>query len=209
VFNDFNPTQRWQVYAGTSEGFNEIWWFYCSEDSDQNDRYVVFNYVENAWYYGSMARSAWLDTALRKYPIAAQDGALLYHESGNDDGAALGQAASPITAFIESADFDIEDGHNFAFITKVIPDVTFDGSDAASPSVTVTLTPRNTPGGEYEVPSNAQAKTVTLTGPDRFTEQLHVRLRGRQVKVRWESSSLGTKWQLGKMRLEARKDGRR
>jgi hypothetical protein len=209
VFNDFNPTQRWQVYAGTSEGFNEVWWFYCSEESDQNDRYVVFNYVENAWYYGSMARSAWLDTALRKYPLASQDGALLYHESGNDDGAALGQAASPITAFIESADFDIEDGHSFAFITKVIPDVTFDGSDAASPSVTVTLTPRNAPGGEYEVPSNAQAKTVTLTGPDRFTEQLHVRLRGRQIKVRWESSSLGTKWQLGKMRLEARKDGRR
>jgi hypothetical protein len=209
VFNDFNATQRWQVYAGTNEGFNEVWWFYCSADATQNDRYVVFNYVENAWYYGALSRSAWLDSALRSYPLGATNGSLVYHESGNDDGELINQAPSPITAFIESADFDIEDGHSFAFITRALPDVTFDGSDAATPSVVVTLTPRNTPGGDYEVPSNAQAKTITLTGPDRFTEQMHIRLRGRHMKIRWESNTLGTKWQVGKLRIEARKDGRR
>jgi hypothetical protein len=209
VFDDFNGTQRWQVYAGTNEGFNEVWWFYCSAEADQNDRYVIYNYVEDAWYYGTLARSAWLDTPLRPHPVAASNGSLVYQESGNDDGETINQAAAPITAFIESADFDIEDGHNFSFVTKVLPDVTFTGSDAANPEVVLTLTARNTPGAADNTGGDAKTITRTLSAPERFTEQLHVRLRGRHMRIRWESSTLGTKWQVGKPRIDIRKDGRR
>lgn len=209
VFDDFNTTQRWQVYAGTNEGYNEVWWHYCSADSDQNDRYVVYNYVEDAWYFGTMARSAWLDTPLRPYPVATNAGSLIYHESGNDDGETINEAAHAFNAYIESADFDIEDGHNFAFVTKVLPDVTFTGSTTATPEVILTLTARNTPGAADNAGADAQTVTRTLAAPERFTEQLHVRLRGRHMRIRWESNTLGTKWQVGKPRLDVRKDGRR
>lgn len=209
VFSDFNHAQRWQVYAGTNEGFNEVWWFYPSAESEQNDRYVVFNYVENLWYYGSLARSAWLDSALRGYPMATESGSIIYHENGNDDGSVINQAPTAITAFIESADFDIEDGHSFAFVQKVLPDVTFEGSDVENPELVLTLTARNAPGAADNAGADAKTVTRTLSDPERFTDMLHVRLRGRHLRMRWESSTLGTMWQVGKTRLDTRKDGRR
>ena len=211
LFDDFNFEQRWQVCAGTNEGFNEVWWHYPSKNSTQNDRYVIYNYLENLWYFGTMGRSAWLDSAMRRFPIAAQSGSILYHENGVDDGSVPNQAPSAITAFIETADFDIGDGHNFEFVQKVLPDLTFEGSTVGAPTVTLTLTPRNTPGGAYGEPSNAQSKTITLTGtgPERFTDMLHVRLRGRHMKMRWESNTLGSMWQVGKARIDIRQDGRR
>jgi hypothetical protein len=129
VFNDFNTAQRNQVYCSTSEGFNEIWWFYPSLSSNYNDKYVVYNYVEKVWYYGSMSRSAWLDSGLLPVPIATtydsttQIGRLINHESGlndNTDGTDY-----PLNAYISSSEFDIGDGHNFGFVWRIIPDLTF------------------------------------------------------------------------------------
>lgn len=208
VFNDLNPLQLAQVYAGTNEQFNEITWFYCSKLSTIIDRYVTYNYIENLWTFGTMARTAWLDSPLRATPIAAGlDGKLYYHEVGVDDGSVNPPAAIP--AFLESADFDIGDGQIFQFVERIIPDVDFSGSTAAIPAVVLTMKARATPGGDF-LQSNTRTVSQTATVPfAQFTEQVWTRIRGRQMSFRLDSSGAGVMWQLGTPRISVREDGQR
>lgn len=210
VYNNINLEQNQQVFAGTNEGFNEIWWFYCSKNSTAVDRYVVFNYLENAWYYGTMARTAWLDTGLLDSPIAATyNYKILSHEVGVDDNETNDPA--PIAAYISSSEFDIEDGHNFAQVWRMLPDLTFEGStENSSPEVTMTLYGLTNSGSgvtSSEARAVLQGSSYVIT--EEFTGQIYTRVRGRQMILKNESSKLGTTWQLGAPRLDIRKDGRR
>ena len=218
VFGDFNQAQAAQVFAGTNEGFNEVWWFYCSANSTTVDRYVVYNYIEKIWYYGTMARTAWLDSGLRDYPLAAtyinnNSGNLVNHEQGVDDNATGTPVA--INAYIESAEFDIEDGQNFGFIWRMLPDVTFVGSTANNPSLTMTLIPMKGAGSGFNSPqslggSSSAAVTRSATVPiEQFTNIVYIRVRGRQLIMKAESTALGVAWQLGSPRIDVRMDGRR
>ena len=214
VYDDINMVQSYQFFSGTNEGYNEIWWFYCSANSNTVDKYVVFNYLERTWYYGTMERTYWLDSPLREEPMAAgYNGQLLYHESGNDDGTTT--PPSPIVAYCQSSDFDIGDGHNFGMVTRIIPDLTFDGSDSAQPTVTFTVRPRQNPGTNYgtsDSPDVVSANNYTnqrTYNVQQFTEYVYVRVRGRQMAFRVGSSDLGVAWQLGAPRLDVRPDGRR
>lgn len=214
VFGDFNFAQYAQVFAGTNEAFNEIWWFYCSADSDTVDRYVVYNYLENLWYYGTMARTAWLDSGLKNYPVAATySNNLVYQEFGNDcneTGVSL-----PIRAYIASSEFDLDDGDHFAFCWRVIPDITFTGSDTSTPSATLYLEPMNNSGSGITSPAsvggvdNAAITRGVALPIETFTQQLNLRVRGRQMIMRLESTETGVAWQMGAMRLDLRTDGRR
>lgn len=214
VFGNINLDQQFQVCAGVNAAFSEIWWFYCSAGSDTNDSYVVYNYKEDVWYYGTMARTAWIDAGLRKAPIAAgYNGQLVYHEQGNDDGTT--NPPSPINAYIESSDFDIGDGHNFGFVTRLLPDVTFDGSTTAAPTVNFGVRPRRNAGANYGTEVNPAVSSVNnyaisqVYPVQQFTQQLNVRLRGRQMALRVESNTTGVAWQLGAPRIDLRPDGRR
>jgi hypothetical protein len=214
IFGDINLQQQYQFFASTNEGFNEIWWFYCSANSDAIDRYVIYNHLEKNWSYGNLARTAWLDTPLRESPTAAgYNGQLIYHEDGVDDGTT--NPPTPITSFCQSADINIGDGHNYGFAWRMIPDVTFDGSTVNNPAVTLTLKPRQNPGSNY---SAAATPTVTSTQNyqaqrnyvvQQFTEIVYVRVRGRQMAFRISSDGLGVQWQLGVPSLDLRPDGRR
>jgi hypothetical protein len=214
IFDDINLQQSFQICTGTNEGYNEIWWFYCSAGSDTVDKYVVFNHLERTWYYGTIARTAWCDSPLRATPMGAgYNGQLLYHENGNDDGSTT--PASPITAYCQSSDFDIGDGHNFGFVWRIIPDVTFDGSNVNAPSVVFTVRPRQNPGANYgstDTPSVASTQNYTgqqTYNVQTFTEYAYVRVRGRQMAFKISSDGLGVAWQLGSPRLDVRPDGRR
>lgn len=214
VFNNINIEQSAQVIAGTNEGFNEIWWFYCSGTSTQINSYIVFNYAENVWYYGTMARTAWLDSPIRHYPMAAgYNGQLFYHENGVDDGST--NPPSAIESYIQSSDFDIGDGHNYGFVSRIIPDVNFDGSTSAAPQVTFTTRPRQNPGAPYGTSANPTVTSANnYTGQreytvQEFTEIVYVRVRGRQMAFKVSSSEVGTAWQLGDSRIDLRPDGRR
>jgi hypothetical protein len=281
VFNDINKDQAYQIVCGTNEGYNEVWWHYPSANSMVNDRYVIFNYLERVWYYGTLNRTAWLDSALRQYPMAAYSAQntyltaavnssatqldvfnassypatgtllvdsekitytsrdstsfygcvrgvggttaashaayaavtnvianqILYHEYGVDDASTTTPTA--IAAYIQSSDFDIGDGHNFGFVWRMIPDLTFSGSTAASPSVTLTIKPRQYSGSNY---GTADSPTVTRTATypvEQYTGQVYTRLRGRQMAFRIDSTDLGVTWQLGVPRIDIRQDGRR
>jgi hypothetical protein len=214
VYNDINLSQQFQFFAGTNEGYNEIWWFYCSADSTTIDRYVIFNHLERTWYYGTLARTYWLDSPLRATPMAAgYNGQLIYHENGTDDGTT--NPPTPIESYVQSSDFDIGDGHNFGLVTRIIPDVTFDGSTVNNPSLDFTVRPRQFPGTNYGV---ADAPTVASTQNyqnqryftvQQFTEQVFVRIRGRQMAFKVVSNDLGVAWQLGVPRIDTRPDGRR
>jgi len=214
VFSDFNPEQFDQVFSGNNEAFNEVWWFYCSAGVDTADSYVVYNYVDNIWYYGSMARSAWLDSGLRAFPLATTyNGVVVEHEKGIDDNETATPAA--ISAFITSAEFDLEDGHQFALVSRMIPDVSFEGSTGNSPTINMTLQPLNSSGSGFNSPvseSGVNTGTVirTASSPvDVYTSQIHTRVRGRQMSMKIESSTVGVQWQLGSPRLDMRPDGRR
>jgi hypothetical protein len=214
VYNDINLTQSFQFFAGTSEGYNEIWWYYCSTNSTTIDRYVIFNHLERTWYYGTLARSYWLDSPLRATPMAAgYNGQLIYHENGNDDGTT--SPPSPIEAYVQSSDFDIGDGHNFGLVTRIIPDVTFDGSTVNNPSLDFTVRPRQFPGTNYgtsdspTVTSTQDYQSVRYYTVQQFTQQVFVRVRGRQMAFKIVSNDLGVAWQLGVPRIDARPDGRR
>lgn len=214
VYGDINLAQQFQFHAGVNTAFGEIWWFYCSSESDTIDRYVVYNYAENLWYYGTMDRTAWIDAGLREAPVATSyNGRLLYHEVGNDDGTT--NPPSAIHAFIESSDFDIGDGHNFGFVTRILPDVTFDGSTTAAPTVNFGVRPRRNAGANYGAEVNPAVSSVnnysiSQTYPvQQFTQQLNVRLRGRQMALRVESDTTGVAWQIGAPRIDVRPDGRR
>lgn len=214
VFNDINMSQSDQFFAGTNEGYNEIWWYYCSANSLTIDKYVVYNHLERIWYYGTMERTSWLDSALRTEPMATTYAAqLLYHETGVDDGTT--NPPSPITAYVQSDDFDIGDGHAFGFVDRIIPDVTFDGSTVAAPSLNFTVRPRQFPGSNYGNANNpAVTSSISYAGQrtynvQQFTPQVFVRIRGRQMAFRVGSDTLGTAWQLGTPRINVRPDGRK
>lgn len=214
VFGDLNLSQQFQIAAGTNTAFGEVWWFYCSAESAVVDRYVVYNYQEDVWYYGTMARTAWVDARLREKPIAAAgNGKLLYHESGTDDGET--STLQPIHAYIESADFDLGDGNNFSLVDRIIPDVNFDGSTSAAPAITMAVRPRQFPGSAYGTSGSPSVTSANNFSAQRtyevqqFTPQVFVRVRGRQLALRIESNVLGTAWQMGVPRLGIRQDGRR
>jgi hypothetical protein len=221
IYGDINLFQKDQFFASTNEGFNEIWFFYCSSGSNMIDRYAVYNYFENqgngAWYYGTMVRTAWLDSGLRDYPVAAtyngSTGNLVNHEFGVDDNAT--GTTLPIEAYITSAEFDLDDGHNFSFVWRVLPDITFAGSEAASPTATMYLLPMQNSGSGYNSPasvggiSNALITRTAVLPIEEFTGQINTRVRGRQMAMKIESTAIGVQWQLGSPRLDIRSDGRR
>ena len=208
VFNDFNYTQADAVVCGTNEGYNEIWWFYASGTSNWNNRYVVYNHLERIWYYGTLQRTAWLDSPLREYPQAAttaQDatlGSLYYHENGvDDDGVAM-------ESYIQSSDFDLGDGDQFMLSRRIIPDLNFTGSEVAEPEVTFQIRPRNFPGSTFQS-DVADSQNVVESSVGVYTNQIFVRARARQMAMKLSSDGLGVKWQLGSPRLDVRPDGRR
>ncbi len=214
VFNDFNFSQAEQVFASTVESFNEVWWFYPSADSMTCDRYVVYNYVDKIWYYGTMERTAWLDAgSLSNVPISAADSQLLYQETGVDDSAT--GLPLPIEASITSAEFDIDDGHNFGFVWRVIPDITFRGSTTAAPQATMTLLPLQNSGSGYNNPESVAGSSSgnivrSATVPvEQFTGQVNIRVRGRQMAMRIASTGQGVTWQLGAPRIDIKPDGRK
>ena len=281
VYQNINKDQFAQITCGSNEGFNEVWWFYPSADSLVNDRYVIFNYVENVWTYGNLNRSAWSEHSARGYPLlafsvqnsylssainstdttitlldaasypesgiiqidsekilyASKTGSALgdcvrgyagttaashiayspasfntpnqvmFHEYGNDDNST--GSAQPIEAYIESSDFDIGDGHNMGFVWRIIPDMKFVGSTGSSPSVTLTVKPRQNSGSNYTT-GDSPTVTRTATFPvEQYTGQVYTRVRGRQMSFRVSSDGLGISWQMGAMRIDVRPDGRR
>jgi hypothetical protein len=214
IFGDINLSQSFQFFAGTNEGFNEVWWYYCSANSITIDKYVVYNYLEKIWSYGTLTRTAWLDSPLRVQPMATTYGnQLVYHENGVDDGTT--NPPSPISSYIQSADFNIGDGHNYGFVWRMIPDITFDGSYVNNPSVNFTMRPRQNPGSNYSAAANpAVTSTQNYQGQrnyevQQFTEIIYVRVRGRQMAFKISSDGLGVQWQLGVPSIDVRPDGRR
>jgi hypothetical protein len=229
VFNDINLEQAFQFCAGTNEGYSEVWWQYCSAGSSVIDRYVIYNHLESTWYYGdwdnyqsvNQGRTAWLDSSLRSFPMATTYGVaggnsnaqLLYHESGVDDGTV--NPSVPIVAQVTSSDFDIGDGHNFGFVWRLIPDLTFDGSNVNQPTAMFTVLPRANSGAPYgnsnnpEVVSTQNYQNQRTYAIQEFTQQVYVRIRGRQMAFKVSSTELGVQWQLGVPRIDIRPDGRR
>jgi hypothetical protein len=216
IFEDLNQDQGYQVFSGLNEGYNEVWWFYVSQSSGGTtvDKYVVYNYLDNVWYYGEMARTAWLETGLQPFPIATDyNNRILNHEDGVDD--VSGLTPVPIDAYVQSSDFDIGDGHNFGFVWRILPDVNFNGSDTNQPFVTMTVKPRVNSGTPYGTANNPQVTSQDnfasrhVYNIQEFTGQVYTRLRGRQLAFRIESNSLGVAWQLGNPRIDIRPDGRR
>jgi hypothetical protein len=220
VYNDINQLQYDQIFASTSEGFNEVWFFYCSETSNTVDKYVIYNYAEDVWSYGTLARTAWLDTGLRNYPIAATyTYNIVNHEYGVDNNETATTQA--IEASITSAQFDIGDGHNMSFAWRMLPDLTFNGStDGTTPALTMQLLPLQNSGSGYNNPKSVggtsssaeQAVTATQTYPidlDTYNGQIYIRVRGRQMAMKITSNQIGTQWQLGSPRIDLRPDGRR
>ena len=207
VFENLNFDQLEQVVCGTNEQWNEVWWFYPTADSNTNNAYVIYNHFDKIWYYGSINRTAWNDSPLRQFPQAAggADGAqyIYNHETGVDDD------LSPMSSYITSSDFDIVDGEQFLLIKRIIPDVSFDGSNTVTnpnPSVTFTMKPRNFPGSAY---GTSPAKNVIELTVDTYTDQVFMRARARQMGMEISSTAIGVNWQLGSPRLDGRPDGKR
>jgi hypothetical protein len=227
IFQDISLGQQEQVVSGSNEGFNEVWWHYVSNDEVAAaiaasrppivDKYVIYNYLDQVWYYGTLSRTYWLDSALQQGPIAAfgdqNSGTILTHEVGVDDNS--GASPLPINAFIQSSDFDIGDGHNFGFVWRLLPDINFNGSTQNQPSVTMTLRPRQNSGAPYgfadnpAVVSNDNYSLSRQYAIQQFTGQVYTRLRARQMAFRIESNTLGVTWQLGTPRIDIKQDGRR
>jgi len=208
VFNDFNIAQSDKVFAALNSSYSEIWWFYCSASSDDIDRYVIYNYENKTWYFGTMARTAWIDRGINDFPIAAGTDSFLYnHEVDDDDGSTL--PASPITAFIESSQMSIQEGNNFVFLRRLIPDLTFDGSTAGAPSANFTLKTRRFPGANYDQTTTEEVTRSATVPVEQFTTEKDIRLRGRSFALRVESTASGVRWRLGVPRVDVRPDGRR
>ena len=216
IFGDINSDQAYQVFAGANEAFNEVWWYYVSQSSSNTvvDKYIIYNYLDRVWYYGTMGRTAWMQTGTQPYPVAADyNGRLLFHENGCDDQST--SATLPIDAYVQSSDFDIGDGHNFGFVWRILPDVNFNGSNVNQPVVTMTVKPRENSGTAYGQADNPQVAsaqnytTVPAYTIQQFDGQVYTRLRGRQMSFRIESNTVGVAWQLGSPRIDIRPDGRR
>ena len=214
IFANINQAQSQQIFSGTVEGFNEVWWFYCSGTSTTIDSYVVYNYQDDIWYYGQMARTAWVDSTTLTYPVSASyANTLVYQENGLDDN--ISGTANAMDSYIQSSEFDLQFGSKFAFVNRILPDVTFRKSTASSPQVTMTLIPMQNSGSGYNSPqatggSNVATITRTATAPiEQFTGQVFIRLRGRQLIFQIEGNQLGLQWQLGTPRIEIKSDGKR
>lgn len=216
IFNDINNNQSYQVFAGSNEAYNEVWWYYVSESSSNTivDKYVIYNYLDRVWYYGNLNRSAWIQSGTQPFPIAADyNGRLLFHENGCDDQST--SATLPIEAYVQSSDFDISDGHNFGFVWRILPDVNFNGSTTNQPLVTMTVKPRQNSGTPYGAADNPQVQsaqnytTIPAYTVQEFDGQVYTRIRGRQMSFRIESNTVGVAWQLGSPRIDIRPDGRR
>ena len=213
VFSNINASQYEQTFCGTNEGFNEVWWFYCSKNSSRIDRYVVYNYLEKLWYYGTMGRTAWLDTGLREFPQAATySNNIVSQENGINDNETAVETA--LNAYISSSEFDIGDGHNFGFVWRVLPDITFNDSTnstaGAAPTVTMTLYGmQNSGSGVTDTASATVQEGTTYVITEEFTGQIYTRVRGRQMIFKVSSNQINTAWQLGAPRIDVRPDGRR
>ena len=214
IFGDINLDQAYQFFGSTNEAFNEVWFFYCSANSTVVDRYVIYNHLEKIWSYGNLSRTAWLDTGIREFPAAAgYEGQLIYHEDGVDDGTT--NPPSPIASYVQSADFNIGDGHNYGFAWRMIPDITFDGSYVNNPQVTFTLRPRQNPGANYSTADTPEVVSAQNYQSQRnyivqqFTQIVYTRIRGRQMAFKVSSDGLGVHWQLGVPAIDIRPDGRR
>ena len=205
VFLDFNTTQSDKVVAGVNSKWGEIWWFYPSANSEENDKYVIYNYLEKVWYYGTLTRTAWIDRGIRQFPLGAGSSYIFEHENGNDDD------GSAMTASVESSQLDIGDGYQFTFIKQLIPDITFKGStsNTGNPTATFTLQARKGPGSTYDN-NTSGSSTRTSTNPiEQFTDLINVRLRGRSFNMKLESTEQGVAWKLGTPRVDIRPDGRK
>jgi hypothetical protein len=213
IFQDLNPDQTLQIFCGTNEGFNEVWWFYCSGSSTTVDKYVIYNYVEKIWYYGTMARTAWLDSGLLPTPIAATYSYnLVNHEFGLND--VETPEVLPLNAYISSSEFDIGDGHNFGFVWRILPDLTFENSTNSPSGTTPTVTMElfglsNSGSGVTSDAGQPVASSSTYNITEEFTGQIYTRLRGRQMIFKISSNQVNTAWQLGAPRIDIRADGRR
>jgi hypothetical protein len=226
VFKNFNGAQTDQFFAGLNAEFHEIWWFYCSGDADGSasetiDRYVVYNYLDNIWFHGecddNFDRTAWSDSTTREYPQAASDDGFIYnHEFGNDAGKDSNEDPIPLNASITSASVSLDEGDRFTLVRKIIPDMNFVGSDNnVTPSASMSIDTKNFPGSSATTtstsPSGSALNTTAVNQStiDEFTEQIHVRARGRQLTLKIDSTTAGVAWQLGTPRAEIRPDGRR
>ena len=221
IFEDINRSKSELFFAGTNSEFNEVIWFYVSNTATEIDRYVIFNIQDKVWYYGQLARTAWIDTGANKFPLATADGNLYSHENGNDDGQRAGAAPVAITSFIQSADMAVGDGEEFVLTKRVIPDVNFIDSDTSSfsggtltPEVQMTVGVRNFPGvasSTSDVEGTSLQRNITTTSAtiDQYTDQVFVRARGRQMNFKIGSTGLGVQWQLGSPRVDFKPDGRR
>ena len=202
VFNDINLTQSFKIHAFTIKDKNEVGWFYCSADSETIDRYVIYNYEEKLWFFGQLTRTAWLDSGIENYPRATASGLLFRHEQGFDDD------GSPMTGvFIESSDFDLGDGDQFAFARRIIPDFKFIENENNG-SVNIVVKTRNFPGDSLATNSTNEIASTT--------QQSFIRARARQMALRFESNddasddgNLGIGWRLGATRIDIKADGKR
>ena len=207
VFSDLNTQQSFKFHAGSLSSQSEVWWFYCSASSNEIDRYVIYNYGEQTWYYGTLARTAWNDRAAgqRSFPQAASTDSFLYdHEYLLDDGSQSPAIAIP--AFVQSADFDIGDGDKFMLIRRILPDITFNGSSDSTPAVTFTMQSRDFNG---KAVNETVTGSVEETSTDIYTNQIFLRARGRSMNFKVSNSDTGVNWRLGVSRLDARPDGGR
>ena len=208
VFSDMNPAQIQKIVCGVNSAFSEVWWFYPSSGATENDRYVVWNYTNNLWYYGTLPRTAWLDRGIKDHPVAASNDKYLYsQELGLDDGSTV--PASAISSYIESSQVDIGEGDRFSFVSRVIPDISFTTSSVSDPSANLILKSRNFPGANYEQTDTSDVTQTSSSPVELYTEKADVRLRGRSMTLRVESSDVGVQWKLGTPRMDVRPDGRR
>jgi hypothetical protein len=221
IFNDINRTQSQIFFAGSNAQFNEVIWFYCSANASEINRYVIYNYSENIWYYGQLTRTSWVDAGNTDFPLATNNGWVYKHEDGHDDGQPLSIPPVGMESFIQSADIDISDGDQFMLLRRIIPDVNFNSSNIANPvtgdpltpQATITVGVRNFPGAVSETTNASGISTsrsvVTEATIDQYTNQVFIRARGRQMNFKISSSGVGVQWQLGMPRADARPDGKR
>ena len=203
VFDDINTSQYDKIVAGANVSFSEVWWFYPSANSSENDRYVVYNYLEKLWFIGNLARTAWLDRGISSLPLAtASDNFLFNQEVGAQDN------GSAMTSFIESGDMSITDGNQFSFISRVIPDINFREAVDTS-SLEFILETKSFPGQTDQNSSTNTISKTSSTPVDQYTNQYFTRLRGRSFTLKLQSTDANVLWRLGVPRIEIRPDGRR
>lgn len=208
VFNNINWDQAEKVVAGSNMSFNEVWWFYPSSNSNEVNRYVAYNYNERVWFVGELVRTYWIDRNIEDYPRAAStDGYVYFHDIGQDDGST--NPPSPIPAYIESSPIEIQQGEQFGFAWRMIPDLDFRNSSAANPTVDFVLKAQDFSGSNFSQSANNNTTRTATIPVEQFTEQTYFRLRGRMMSLRVESSGLGVAWRLGVPRVDIRSDGRR